>query len=83
MRIRRQCVQAHRFHAFISAFLVETLDDNPAMPVINLIDCKHECATEAYVFALSMYNESSTAGNISVFENLNVIQMRVDKTNPR
>lgn len=83
MRIRSQCVRAHRFHAFTSAFPEETLNDNPAMPVINLIDCKHEGATEAYAFAPSMYNESSTAGNMSVFEDLNVIQMGVNKTDPR
>lgn len=82
MCIRRQCVRVHRFRAFTLAFPAETLDDNPAMPVINLIDCKHEGATEAYAFAPSMYNESSTAGNMSVFEDLNVIQMGVDKTDP-
>lgn len=73
VRIWSQCVWAHWCHTFTLAFLEKTLDDNPAMSVINLIDCKYEGATEVYAFAPSMYNENSTAGNILVFEDLNVI----------
>lgn len=50
------------------------------MPIINLINCKYKSATEAYAFAPSMYNKSFTAGNMAVFEDLNVIQIGVDKT---
>lgn len=35
---------------------------------------------EAYAFAPSIFNESSLFGNQSVFENLNIIQIGIDKT---
>lgn len=50
------------------------------MPVIDRINCKLEGKTEAYAFALSIFNESSLAGNQSVFKDLNVIQLDIDKT---
>ncbi|MCJ1471183.1 hypothetical protein MMC07_009831, partial [Pseudocyphellaria aurata] len=40
-------------------------------------------ATEAHAFAPSMFNESSTTGNISVFEDLNVHQIGIEKTDPQ
>lgn len=40
------------------------------MPIINLINCKTEGCNKAYLFAPSMASESTTAGNISVFQDL-------------
>ena len=53
------------------------------MPVIDRINCKLEGKTEAYAFAPSMFSESLLAGNQSVFEDLNVIQLGIDKTDAR
>ena len=53
------------------------------MPVIDVIDCKTEGTTRAYLFAPSMASESITAGNISVFEDLNINQIGWDKDDPR
>lgn len=81
--VRRQCVKSHRFHAFRASFPSQEFEYTPAMPILNIINCKKEGATKAYAFAPSMFSESSTTGNISVFEDLNVIQMGIDKTDPR
>ena len=53
------------------------------MSVLNKINCKTKGCTKAYPFAPSMFSESSTAGNIAVFEDLNVVQMGIDKADPR
>lgn len=49
------------------------------MPKINVIDCNTKEKTETYAFVPSIFSENSLAGNQSVFENLNVIQMSIDK----
>lgn len=51
------------------------------MSIINFIEYKYENATKIYAFALSIYNKSFTAGNMSIFKNLNVIQIKINKTN--
>ncbi|MCJ1462378.1 hypothetical protein MMC07_000978 [Pseudocyphellaria aurata] len=55
------------------------------MPIVDRIDCSNPNigATEAHAFAPSMFSESSTAGNIAVFEDLNVNQMGIKKTERR
>lgn len=53
------------------------------MPLISLINCKTEGKTEAYAFAPLMFSESSLDDNQSVFEDLNVVQMGIDKTDNR
>lgn len=53
------------------------------MPVIDRIKCEAEGKTEAYAFAPSMFSESSLSGNQSVFKDLNVVQMGIDKENAR
>lgn len=63
----------HRFNAFRAGFPNESFDYQLSMPVINVIDCERQGRTIAYPFAPSMFSESSTAGNISVFEDLNII----------
>lgn len=52
------------------------------MLIFNIINYKKEGATKAYAFAPSMFSKSSITGNIFVFEDLNVIQMGINKTDP-
>lgn len=49
------------------------------MPKVDIINCETKGVTEAYLFAPYMSNESTTAGNISVFEDLNIGQLGLDK----
>ena len=82
--IRSQCTRVHRFKAFQAGFPQEAFQYSPKpMPKLNIIDCKREGKTKAFAFAPSMHNESSLSGNIGVFEDLNVIQMGIDKTDAR
>ncbi|MCJ1461627.1 hypothetical protein MMC07_000224 [Pseudocyphellaria aurata] len=85
--LRKQCVWSHRSHAFKSVFSDEELDFGTlsSMSIVDRIDCsKPEFgATEARAFAPSMFSESSTARNIAVFDDLNVIQMGIEKSDPR
>lgn len=53
------------------------------MPKVDIVNCENKSATEAYPFALSIANENTTAGNISVFEDLNIHQLGLDKDDPR
>lgn len=50
------------------------------MPIIDQINCKPEGKTEAYNFVPSMLGESLLARNQSVFEDLDIIQLGIDKT---
>lgn len=50
------------------------------MPRLNIINCKLEGKTKAFAFAPSMHNESFFSNNIGVFEDFNVIQMKINKT---
>lgn len=68
---------------FRAAFPFEAFIFNPQIPVVNIINCKREGPTKAFAFAPSMHSESSLAGNIAVFEDLNVDQLGFDKNNPR
>ena len=53
------------------------------MPKVDIIDCKTEGSTIAYPFAPAMASESTTAGNISVFEDLNINQLGLKKEDPQ
>ena len=53
------------------------------MPRVKIIDCKIEGASEAYLFAPSMASESTTARNMSVFEDLAIHQLGLKKEDPR
>ena len=64
-----QCTQHHRF---ATAFPDYYFLYSALMPKIDIINYKTKGATEAYPFALSMASESTTAGNISVFDDLNI-----------
>ena len=59
---------------------IKLLYTSASMPALNCIDYRAEKKTKAYVFALSIFSESSLTGNISVFEDLNVIQMGIKRT---
>lgn len=48
---------------------------------LNIIDYKYKEKIKAFVFALSIHNKNILSGNIGVFEDLNVIQIGIDKTN--
>lgn len=79
--IRKKCQQMHRFNAFRTGFPQENFSHQPRMPIINIIDCKRKKSIKPFLFALSMFNESSIAGNLAVFEDPNIIQIGLDKTN--
>lgn len=51
------------------------------MSIINFINFNSECCTEAYIFALSMFSKNFIAGNMSIFEDFNIIQIEIQKTN--
>ena len=53
------------------------------MPKIIVIDCKTKEKIESFAFALSMFSESCLFVNISMFEDLNIIQMGIDNMNSR
>ena len=48
---------------------------------IDIINCKKEKATKAYLFALSMAFEKTTIGNISIIKDLNTKQLGLIKEN--
>lgn len=50
------------------------------MPRLNIIICKCEEKTKAFAFAPSMHNKSFFSNNIGVFEDFNIIQMKINKT---
>lgn len=56
-------------------------DYSSTIPIINCIDCKTEKKTTAYAFAPFIYSKASIARKILVFEDLNIFQMGLDKTN--
>lgn len=80
---RAQCTRHHRFAAFIAAFPDNYFLYSASMPKIDIINCEKEGAIEVYPFAPSMASESTTAGNISVFEDLNIKQLGLEKEDPR
>lgn len=53
------------------------------MPKVDVIDCRTEGSTLAFPFAPVMASESTTAGNISVFDDLNINQQGLTKDDPR
>lgn len=81
-RVCHQYVRFHCYRSFMAAFLsINLLYPSILMPVINCVDCKVEEKTKAFMFAPFIFSESSLAGNISVFEDLNIMQMGIEKTN--
>ncbi len=82
-KVRDQCVRSHRLRAFLAAFPAFSFSYVSSMSKINVIDYKTEGKTEAYAFAPSIFSESSLSGNQSVFEDLNVVQMGINKMDSR
>ena len=73
------CICHHRFILFIAAFLSIQFLYSAAMPKVDIINCNTKGVIKAYPFALFMSNESTIAGNISVFEDLTIQQLGLDK----
>lgn len=81
IKVRDQCVRSYQFKAFLTALPLFSFSYRSSIPKINVIDCKTEGKAEAYAFVPSMFSQSSLSGNILMFEDLNVIQMSINKTN--
>lgn len=79
---RAKCIRHHRFAAFTAAFPAFAFSYNAAMPKVDIIDCKTEGATAAHPFAPSMASESTTTGNINVFDDI-VSQLGLKKDDSR
>lgn len=80
IEVRAKCQYLHRFNIFRAIFLEKSFNYQPSMPVINKIDCKREESTRFFPFAPSIFNESSISNNLAFFEDLNVLQMGLVKT---
>lgn len=48
------------------------------MLVINCIDCKYKEFIKLFLFAPSIFNESSTISNLTICKNLNIVEMSLD-----
>lgn len=77
--ICKQCIWLYQLNAFRVGFLNKILLYTMSILIINVIDCKRKGCTEAFTYALSILNKSSIARKISIFENLNVIQIEIKK----
>lgn len=80
VEVREKCQHMHQFNAFRAAFPKESFSYQPSMPTINIIDCKREKSIKSFTFAPFMFSESSTTSNLIVFKDLNILQMRLEKT---
>lgn len=69
----------YRFNTLRVGFHDKSFDYQLSMPVINVINCKRKGLTKAYLVSPFILSKSSTTGNISVFEELNIIQIGMDK----
>lgn len=79
--ILSQCTCIYWFKAFQAGFLQEAFQYSPkSMPKLNIIDCKCKEKTKVFAFAPAMHNKSLLSNNISMFEDLNIIQIWIDKT---
>lgn len=83
LNIQKKCLQMHKFNVVWAGAPNKSFNYDLSMPVINIIDCKHKGHTKAYLFLLSIFSKSLTTGNISVFEDLNFIQMDINKADKR
>lgn len=80
---RDQCIRHHRFASIIAGFPDYAFSYSAPMPKVDVIDCKTEGSSSAFPFAPAMASENTTAGNISVFEDLNINQLGLTKDDPR
>lgn len=51
------------------------------MPKIDVINCKTESSNLTFPFILAMASENTIAGNISIFEKININQLGLIKDN--
>lgn len=65
----------------MSTFSRKSLTSSVYISVIDLKNCKLEGKIELYTFTPSIYNKNLLIGNQSVFQNLNIIKVDIDKTN--
>lgn len=49
------------------------------MLIINFMNFEGKGATKAYIFTSSIFYKSFITSNISIFENLNIIQIKINK----
>ena len=83
-KTQTKCNWFHRFKAFQAVFLADNLLlPSASMPNINKIDCKTKRSIEAHGFAPLISTKSLTVGNIAVFEDFNVNQIRIKKIDTR
>lgn len=72
------------YQLFVTAFLsINLIYTSILILVINYIDYKIKKKTKVFIFALSIFSKSSFAGNISVFEDLNIMQIGINKADIR
>lgn len=50
------------------------------MSILDFIYYKYEKAMHIYPFAPSMFSESSIGDDISIFEDFNILQIEINKT---
>lgn len=82
VQIRNQCIKFYQFRSFLAVFLsIILLYLSVYIPIIDQIKCQREEKMEAYAFAPSIFHKSLIAGNQLVFENLNIVQMGIEKNN--
>lgn len=80
---RDQCICHHRFASIITGFPDYAFSYSVPMPKVDVMNCRTEGSTSAFPFAWVMASESTTAGNISVFNDLNINQLGLIKDDPR
>lgn len=66
---------------FYASFFAYSLDYSSTMSIINCINFKTDEKTATYIFASFMHNKAFTVRNIVMFEDLNIFQIVVNKTN--
>lgn len=74
-------MRLHYFQMFVVAFPLIKLLYSVSILALNCIDCKVEGKIEVHVFTPSMFSKSLLSSNISVFEDFNIGQMGIKKTN--
>lgn len=67
----------------MAAIFGESLTSSVSIPIIDRINYKLEGKIEAHTITPSMFSESLFAGNQSIFEDLNIIQLGINKTDGR
>ena len=80
--IYKKCIRLYQFNIFRAGFPDKILLYTTSMPTINVINYKKKCCIKAFAYVFFIFNESSIAGNIDIFKDLNVIQIQMKKHDP-